>query len=165
MRKMLRIQAGLLGIWCIGVLSGCSSITTPTKNTIWLDNPKALEDARKEAQQKCQEARRDVPAHLPDNEFTTDGCSMWPDGSWRKCCVIHDMPYWCGGSAEDRNDADHRLSECVAKESSWPWLGSLMYAGVRFGGMPWWPVPWRWGYGWDWPPHGYEQLQPQEKNK
>ena len=25
----------------------------------------------------------------------------------------------------------------------------MMQAGVRIGGAPWQPVPWRWGYGWD----------------
>ena len=30
-----------------------------------------------------------------------------------------------------------------------------MYIGVRIGGPPWYPVPFRWGYGWDWP-HGYD---------
>lgn len=27
----------------------------------------------------------------------------------------------------------------------------LMLAGVRVGGAPWWPTPFRWGYGWPWP--------------
>ena len=30
-----------------------------------------------------------------------------------------------------------------------------MYLGVRIGAVPWYPVPFRWGYGWDWP-HGYD---------
>lgn len=25
----------------------------------------------------------------------------------------------------------------------------MMHAGVRIGGAPWQPAPWRWGYGWD----------------
>jgi hypothetical protein len=38
-------------------------------------------------------------------------------------------------------------------------IGSLFYAGVRLGGAPWLPTPWRWGYGWeDWP-HDYESLE------
>lgn len=86
---------------------------------------------------------------LPTHSFTTDGCSMFPDSVWGTCCVEHDIEYWCGGSSEDREHADELLRECVSEKASTA-LGWLMYAGVRFGGVPWSPFPWRWGYGWDW---------------
>jgi hypothetical protein len=92
---------------------------------------------------------------LPPRDFTTDGCSMFPDGRWVQCCVEHDFAYWCGGSASQRLEVDRGLQDCVAAlgqpETAW-WMN----LGVRAGGHPWWPFPWRWGYGWDWP-HGYER--------
>ena len=86
--------------------------------------------------------------------FTSDGCSIVPDGewgddAWRECCVLHDIQYWCGGSSADRIQADLDLQQCVA-EKGYPIWGEIMYLGVRAGGHPVWPVPWRWGYGWEW---------------
>lgn len=86
---------------------------------------------------------------VPPKAFTTDRCSMWPDGDWWSCCVTHDAAYWCGGSYADRKRADAELARCVGGR-----LGSLMYAGVRVGGASWLPTPFRWGYGWDWPQAG-----------
>lgn len=37
-------------------------------------------------------------------------------------------------------------------------MGSIMYLGIRIGGSPWLPTPWRWGYGWDDWPRDYEKL-------
>jgi hypothetical protein len=93
----------------------------------------------------------------PDFIFTTDGCSRAPDDNWVACCVVHDITYWCGGSKKDREAADQFLKQCVNKQADV--IGSLFYAGVRVGGTPWLPTPWRWGYGWgDWP-RGYESLE------
>jgi len=41
-------------------------------------------------------------------------------------------------------------------------IGALMLLGVRLGGSPWWPTPFRWGYGWSYM-RGYQPLTPQEK--
>ncbi len=95
-------------------------------------------------------------ADLPHAFFTTDGCSMWPDDGWAECCVSHDITYWCGGSAEDRASADVALERCVATDASQA-LGDVMHAGSRVGGVPWAPLPWRWGYGYPWP-RGYEEV-------
>lgn len=93
----------------------------------------------------------------PDFIFTTDGCSRAPDDGWVECCIVHDIPYWCGGSEADRAAADQFLKQCLNKQGSF--FDSLFYAGVRLGGVPWLPTPWRWGYGWkDWP-RGYESLE------
>jgi hypothetical protein len=89
------------------------------------------------------------PEVTPPHPFTSDGCSVWPDDGWAACCVLHDVDYWCGGSAADRERADRRLRECVSHESAT--MGSLMWLGVRVGGAPCVPAPWRWGYGWDYP--------------
>ena len=87
---------------------------------------------------------------LPEpHPFTTDGCSLWPDGAWRECCVGHDVEYWCAGAAGNRKQADRALRDCVRSHSG-PANAFLMYWGVRLGGAGWLPVPWRWGYGYPW---------------
>ena len=82
----------------------------------------------------------------PDYAFTSDGCSMWPDGGWAACCVEHDIDYWCGGDVPARARADAGLDACV-RDARDRHLGDLMYWGVRLGGIPWQPFPWRWAYG------------------
>jgi hypothetical protein len=85
--------------------------------------------------------------HRPPCPFTTDGCSAFPDGTaarpdaWRAPCVIHDIAYWRGG---------------------FPRTARWMYYGTRLGGGPWWPTPWRWGYGWPWG-RGYRPLDEVER--
>ena len=85
--------------------------------------------------------------------FTTDGCSAFPDGTfndnakWLECCIRHDYAYWKGGTFEQRKKADAELEQCVSDmgEDS---ISVLMHAGVRFGGSPYFPTWYRWGYGW-----------------
>ncbi len=85
--------------------------------------------------------------------FTTDGCSMFPDGSfsdatlWRSCCVDHDLAYWRGGTYADRFAADEALLSCVAEKGE-PAVALTMMLGVRVGGSPFWPTDFRWAYGW-----------------
>ena len=78
--------------------------------------------------------------------FKTDGCSMFPDGMWRECCVEHDKAYWRGGTKEQRKEVDKKLYQCV-KAKGYPIIAKLMYYGVRIGGAPYFPTPWRWGFG------------------
>jgi hypothetical protein len=125
---------------------------TPTRSTIGGYPPEDLAKAADAAARDCE--RRRGAGHVPPAPFTTDGCSLWPDGSWQGCCVDHDTVYWCGGSARERQEADAALRACVVDRGA-PRTGGLMYWGVRAGGHPWLPVPWRWGYGWPWP-HGYD---------
>lgn len=87
---------------------------------------------------------------LPATAFSTDGCSAWPDGDYRDCCIEHDIVYWCGGSKEERAAADRELRSCVAERRSGT-LAWLMWTGVRAGGYRGFPLPWRWGYGRRWP--------------
>jgi hypothetical protein len=102
-----------------------------------------------QARDMCFERTGQEPPYV----FTTDGCTLSPDGTWQLCCVEHDMIYWCGGSAEERRLADTRLRACVAGSGS-PRIAPITYWGVRLGGSPWLPTYWRWGYGWPWP-RGY----------
>mgnify|MGYP000701735863 CR=1 FL=1 len=88
--------------------------------------------------------------------FTSDGCSAFPDGTyshnelWLQCCTAHDYAYWKGGTHQQREDADRALELCVAEigEGS---VAFVMHAGVRVGGVPYLPTPFRWGYGWPYP--------------
>ena len=86
----------------------------------------------------------------PPKPFASDGCSMFPNGNWNDCCVEHDRAYWRGGSAAGRKAADRALRDCVAKKGH-PIIARLMYFGVRAGGAPWYPAPYRGGFGWPWP--------------
>jgi hypothetical protein len=89
------------------------------------------------------------PGRQPPRPFTTDACTWWPDGDWGACCIEHDIAYWCGGTAAERDAADHELRACIARDHS-ALLAASTYLGVRGGGAAWLPTPWRWGYGWQW---------------
>jgi len=135
---------------------------TPTRSTIRppyeLDGKTYDESQiRVEAERQCTLAGNARPEH----EFTTDGCSVWPDSSWRTCCIKHDLSYWCGGTSEQRKAADARLRQCV-QERSRSFNAHTMYFGVRLGGWRWMPFPWRWGYGHDWPFRAKEEREPPE---
>jgi len=99
--------------------------------------------------------------------FTTDGCSLFPDGHlnnrdlWLPCCTAHDKAYWQGGTWRQRLDADRELKQCVAALGEHV-VAELMLNGVRLGGSPFWPTRFRWGYGWDYL-RGYKPLSDAEK--
>lgn len=98
--------------------------------------------------------------------FTSDGCSLFPDRAlfssddWLHCCVAHDYAYWQGGTKQQRHQADQQFQQCVTASSN-AMLAQLMFAGVRVGGLPYWPTPFRWGYGWPYL-RGYTPLSTQE---
>jgi len=101
--------------------------------------------------------------------FTSDGCSIFPDGTlehknlWLACCTAHDYAYWKGGTYEEKQKADQELKECVAKSGN-PKTASLMLAGVKVGGAPYLPTPFRWGYGWPYPQE-YKALTDEQKKQ
>jgi hypothetical protein len=132
---------GAVALGC--VVAGCS----PYASTIGGLDAQALDKLEKQATVACQQRT----GQEPPEPFTTDGCTLFPDGEWQSCCVDHDVTYWCGGSAETRAEADSQLRACVADKGG---PAGLMYPGVRAGGHPYVPAPWRWGYGWPWP-RGY----------
>lgn len=102
---------------------------------------------------------------MTDYPFTTDGCSGGMSWLWRKThgkpppweghCIEHDRTYHAGGTRAERAAADRKLMEAVAKDGHTVWAG-LIWIGVRLGGHPFAPTPWRWGYGWKYP-HGYRE--------
>lgn len=89
----------------------------------------------------------------PPHECRVDGCSMAPDLSFGHCCDTHDEIYWFGGSAAKRKQADVDFRACIEKSEHEVFAG-IYYYGVRLGGTPYLPTPWRWGFGWDYP-RGY----------
>lgn len=109
-----------------------------------------------------------TPTSLADrlHPFISDGCSLFPEGTWDHgelwidCCTSHDLAYWLGGSYAQRLAADRELKVCVEQVGE-PEIAAVMLAGVRVGGTPYLPAPFRWGYGWD-RIRGYHPLSPEE---
>lgn len=99
--------------------------------------------------------------------FHSDGCSLFPNGTpnspnlWCGCCLAHDLAYWQGGTALDKEKADADLRHCVAAAAGSDVLAKLMELGVKTGGTPQLPTPFRWGYGWS-PKRGYLALSDKE---
>ena len=109
-----------------------------------------------------------LTVHAQDiKPFSTDGCSLFPNGvpndrtRWLACCTQHDIQYWQGGSEQQRIESDKQLLRGVEKTGQTK-IALLMHQGVRVGGAPYWPVPYRWGYGWTYL-RGYKLLTKQEK--
>lgn len=111
-----------------------------------------------------------APAPAPMIPFASDGCSMFPNHSpigkadWCICCVAHDLAYWRGGTADERERADEELERCVRAASDDATLATTMHAGVRAGGLPYFPTGYRWGYGWPYG-RGYAPLTPDEEEQ
>ena len=80
-------------------------------------------------------------------DFKSDGCSLFPDGNYRECCVQHDRKYFTGGSFKERRAADKQLYKCVRAKGNGKFLASMIYIGVRVGGVHFLPTPFRWGFG------------------
>ena len=78
---------------------------------------------------------------------------MAPDFDFGDCCDQHDKRYWRGGSAEERIRTDKNFGQCIANAGH-PVKARIYYYGVRLGGTPHLPTPWRWGFGWNYP-NGY----------
>jgi hypothetical protein len=68
---------------------------------------------------------------------------------WFIECVKHDWAYYNGGTYKQRLEADQKLYEAV-KKTGHPIWALIIYIAVRFGGSTYWPLPWRWGFKYDW---------------
>ena len=139
-------------------LVGCTTLLATTSIEPYTKVRESRDRLELLAEDYCRQ-KRGPGAALPEYLFTTDGCTRSPDDGYAACCIVHDIAYWCGGSAEDRKEADGSLERCLDEKGSG--LGGVYYFGTRVGGMPWLPTPWRWGYGWEWP-KGYESLVPHQ---
>ena len=93
-------------------------------------------------------AQTDTVRVMP-SDFKSDGCTFFPDGNYRQCCVEHDKDYYFGGSEKERNRADNRLFKCVASTKGWQnkLAAPIMWLGVKAGGVSFLPTPFRWGFG------------------
>jgi len=82
-------------------------------------------------------------------DFKSDGCSLFPDGDYRDCCVEHDKVYYFGGSSKERWQSDKKLYKCVAAKKGFHHkiIAPIMWLGVRMWGVSWLPTPFRWGFG------------------
>lgn len=92
----------------------------------------------------AQEGPREMPA-----SFKTDRCTLFPDGDYADCCIEHDKDYFFGGTEKQRRRSDKRLYKCVRSKGGWQnkTAASIMWLGVRVGGVSFLPTPFRWGFG------------------
>lgn len=112
----------------------------------------------------CATAVDPVGVKLAD--FKSDGCSLFPDGTYYSCCYLHDVAYWSGGTADERERADKSLRACVLDITRNAALAEAMYQGVRVGGGPELPTSYRWGYGWPFPYRkDYAPLRAEERTQ
>lgn len=104
------------------------------------------------------------------NDFSSDGCSLFPDGTpgeqtlWCDCCFTHDIAYWQGGNRKQKEQADEALRECVLQKTASRLLANSMYYGVKLGGSPVFPSWYRWAYGWRYG-RGFQSLNQYEKQR
>jgi hypothetical protein len=107
-----------------------------------------------------------IPTTAPKLQaFSSNGCSVFPDGDTFGCCYVHDMAYWAGGTGADRRKADRALEQCVADVSNHV-VGGIIYAAVTIFGTPGVPTRVQWGYGWDDTRQiGYAALTPVEREQ
>jgi len=88
------------------------------------------------------------------SKYKSDRCTWFPDGDYADCCAAHDQEYFVGGGLKARLASDKRLRKCVlAKGGGFKrkLLANAMFVGVRIGGVPFLPTPFRWGFGNKWP--------------
>lgn len=90
-----------------------------------------------------------LPTTLEWSESESDGCTWFPDGNYRDCCVAHDREYFFGGSSKERWRSDKKLFQCVwAKPKFYNKLvAPVMWLGVRVFGVPWLKTKASWGFG------------------
>lgn len=104
--------------------------------------------------------------------FSSDGCSLSPNSflkvNFVECCVEHDISYWLGGTAEQKNSADEKFRSCMKNkikseyaEKAYEAVSTTYYWGVRLGGNAYAPNSFRWGYGWSYM-RGYSPLTSEE---
>jgi hypothetical protein len=83
------------------------------------------------------------------NGFRSDGCTWFPEGNYRDCCVAHDREYFAGGSWSQRWRSDKKLFRCVAAKSKFynKLVAPVMWLGVRAFAVSWLNTKFSWGFG------------------
>jgi hypothetical protein len=77
-----------------------------------------------------------------------DGCTLFPDGEYFGCCLVHDFAYWAGGTAGERSAADREMRACIRDIARGRTRAVVMWTGVRIFGLAEFPTGFRWGHGW-----------------
>ncbi|MGI8670008.1 MAG: hypothetical protein ACR2J3_09225 [Aridibacter sp.] len=82
-------------------------------------------------------------------DYQSDGCTFFPDGNYRDCCVAHDKDYYKGGSWKERRASDKHLYSCVRNKKGWKnkFAAPVIWVGVRAFGASFLPTTFRWGFG------------------
>lgn len=72
---------------------------------------------------------------VPEN-FESDGCSLWPDGSWIDCCRLHDYLRSVMDKLQlSMGQTDEIFLQCMVATDH-TWMGILMFTGLTlFGGI------------------------------
>ena len=118
----------------------------------------------------CTTSQVGTPTANELKPFKTDGCSLFPDGTfkdknkWREDCIEHDISYWQGGTEEDRRNADLQLKHGILSKTGDKHLAKMVYDTVRTWGSPIFPSWYRWGYGWKYG-RGYKELTMGEREQ
>lgn len=72
---------------------------------------------------------------MPD--FTTDGCTGFPDGWWLKCCILHDQLYWWRPDGISKVDADQAMTDCMTALGA-PGFALVAAIGLTIFGWRYW---------------------------
>ncbi len=93
---------------------------------------------------------------VPPGDFVFDGCTLFPEQllglDLTRACLEHDIAYWAGGTAEERNVADLAFKTAVAEAGkAGTILAPLAYTGVYLFGNTWFTRIFNanWGFGWN----------------
>jgi hypothetical protein len=74
--------------------------------------------------------------HSAVEDFTSNGCTFFPDGRFYTCCFAHDWEHWAGGTKADRWRSDVALRRCVIDLTGGRALANIIYSGVRLARLP-----------------------------
>lgn len=66
--------------------------------------------------------------------FENDGCTLFPDGTWRSCCDVHDQAFATGTTVQQFLSANEALFGCVWQHD--PVAAVIMFVGVMTLGIP-----------------------------
>lgn len=150
----IKEMEGYEGIWAKADAAYLRTLTAERRAELEKQIALWIPKLQSAAKIHCAQGRCAVTEIEPMQDFSTDGCSLFPDSSlidskdWCSCCLAHDLAYWRGGTSEERLKADEEFKGCVQAATGNAALADLMFAGVRVSGGPYFFTSYRWGYGW-----------------